>query len=176
MSREGALARAEALFDRGDFFDLLAQRVTYQTESQVEGRGSELKAYLVEAMAAYLEKLGFDWRLADNPVSPDKPFLIARRMEGEGLPTLLTYGHGDTVRAMEGEWARRAKALEARPGRSKMVRPGQRRQQGPAFSQPGRFGLRPEGKGLAGLQYQGDHRNGRGGRLARPARHLPHGS
>lgn len=104
MSREAALARAEALVDSGEFFDLLAARVAYQTESQVEGRGDDLKAYLVEDMAPYLEKLGFTWRLADNPAAADKPFLIAQRIEDESLPTLLTYGHGDTVRAMDGEW------------------------------------------------------------------------
>ena len=48
--------------------------------------------------------MGFSCRLVDNPVNPRLPFLIGRRMEGTDLPTVLTYGHGDTVLAMDGRW------------------------------------------------------------------------
>ena len=43
-------------------------------------------------------------KLVDNPVNPRLPFLIGHRMESADLPTVLTYGHGDTVLAMDGRW------------------------------------------------------------------------
>lgn len=32
------------------------------------------------------------------------PFLFAQRIEGEGLPTVFGYGHGDVIRGLEAEW------------------------------------------------------------------------
>ncbi|MCP4691834.1 MAG: M20 family metallopeptidase [Desulfobacterales bacterium] len=104
MSRKGALTRAEAYFDDGKLFDDLARRVAHPTESQEETRSAELRAYLTEEMGPYLKSLGFEWRVAENPVEPRAPFLIGQYMEDPALPTVLTYGHGDTVRAMAGQW------------------------------------------------------------------------
>ena len=104
MSREGALKKAEQYFDDGTFYNLLARRVAHQTESQEESRGAELRGYLTQEMTPYLEKLGFTLRIVENQVDPRLPFLIGERMEGAGLPTVLTYGHGDTVRAMDDDW------------------------------------------------------------------------
>lgn len=104
MTRENAILRAQALFDNGAFFDLLADWVAHPSESQNEHRDTELKAYLTEAITPYLENLGFVCRVAANPSSPRMPFLMATRIEDERLPTVLVYGHGDTVRAMDGQW------------------------------------------------------------------------
>jgi acetylornithine deacetylase/succinyl-diaminopimelate desuccinylase-like protein len=40
----------------------------------------------------------------ENPVPAAGPFLIAERMEDPSLLTLLTYGHGDTVRGQNDAW------------------------------------------------------------------------
>lgn len=104
MSRDTAIARAEAYFDDGSFFKDLARRVAYPTESQNEDRMSELKDYLTEEIQPYLEKMGFGIRIVDNPVNSRMPFLIAQRVEDDTLPTVLTYGHGDTIWGMEDRW------------------------------------------------------------------------
>jgi acetylornithine deacetylase/succinyl-diaminopimelate desuccinylase-like protein len=104
MTRENTIQRAEALYDSGAFFDLLAQWVAHPTESQNEARDTELNAYLTEAVTPYLEQMGFSCRVMANPSAPRMPFLIGQRLEDERLPTVLVYGHGDTVRAMDGQW------------------------------------------------------------------------
>lgn len=104
MSRENALKRAEAFFDSGDFFSLLKDRVAYRSESQNEASTPQALAYLTEALAPYLEGLGFACRLLDNPVVSRLPILYAERIEDPSRPTVLTYGHGDTVLGMEDRW------------------------------------------------------------------------
>jgi acetylornithine deacetylase/succinyl-diaminopimelate desuccinylase-like protein len=104
MNREQAIARAEKRFDDGTFFDLLAGWVNHPTESQNEACEEALKFYLTGAITPYLESLGFTCRLVANPVNGRLPFLIGQRMEGADLPTVLIYGHGDTVLAMDGHW------------------------------------------------------------------------
>jgi hypothetical protein len=104
MSREKAIARAAKQFDDGTFFDLLAGWVHHPTESQNEACHEALKTYLTGAITPYLESMGFTCRLAENPVDPRLPFLIGQRMEAEDFPTVLIYGHGDTVLAMDGRW------------------------------------------------------------------------
>jgi len=104
MSRENAIARAGAIFDDGTFFNLLSRWVAHPTESQNEACKDALGTYLTGAITPYLENMGFTCRLVDNPVNSRLPFLIGQRMEGVDLPTVLTYGHGDTVLAMDGRW------------------------------------------------------------------------
>ena len=104
MSRQGALEKAEKYFDDGTYYHVLARRVAHPTESQEESRDHEMRTYLVDEIGPYLEGLGFTWQLVENQAEARMPFVIARRMEGRGLPTVLTYGHGDTVRGMEGQW------------------------------------------------------------------------
>ena len=104
MSREKAIARAGAIFDDGTFFDLLTRWVSHPTESQNEACKDPLRTYLSEAIGPYLEKLGFSWRLVENPANSRLPFLIGQRIEDERLPTVLTYGHGDTVLGMADRW------------------------------------------------------------------------
>ena len=40
----------------------------------------------------------------DNPDPRGGPFLIGERREGDDLPTVLTYGHGDVIRAQTDQW------------------------------------------------------------------------
>ena len=65
MSREKAIARAEALFDGGTFFDLLASWVAHPTESQNLACRDELRTYLSGAMVPFLEEMGFTCRLVE---------------------------------------------------------------------------------------------------------------
>ncbi len=104
MRRVNAVTRAEKMFDGGDFYDLLARRITYSTESQNPSCNETLRIYLIEEMKPYLEGLGFTGEVLENPVDPRFPFLLGQRIEGGDLPTLLTYGHGDTVLAMTDRW------------------------------------------------------------------------
>ena len=104
IRRDTAIVNVEAYFDNGSFFKDLARRVAYPTESQNKDRASELRNYLKEEIWPYLGKMGFTCRIVENPINQRLPFLIAQRIEDETLPTILTYGHGDTVWGMEGSW------------------------------------------------------------------------
>jgi acetylornithine deacetylase/succinyl-diaminopimelate desuccinylase-like protein len=104
MSRETALKCAETFFDNGEFFNLLKDRVAYRSESQNEASTPQALAYLVQSLTPYLEGLGFACRLLDNPVVSRLPVLYAERIEDPARPTVLTYGHGDTVLGMEDRW------------------------------------------------------------------------
>lgn len=104
MSRQEAVTRAADYFDRGDFRRDLARRVAMPTESQTGESIAALGAYLTEEMIPTLEKLGFSCRVVENSAEGYGPFLIAERHEAEGLPTVLTYGHGDVVFGQDGGW------------------------------------------------------------------------
>ncbi|MBV9554935.1 MAG: M20 family metallopeptidase [Alphaproteobacteria bacterium] len=103
MTRAAALAAAEAYFDEGGFAADLARRVAIPTESQVEGSGPVLRAYLGDEIAPTLTRLGFDSRIFDNPVRGG-PILIAERREDDAATTVLGYGHGDVIRGLEPQW------------------------------------------------------------------------
>jgi acetylornithine deacetylase/succinyl-diaminopimelate desuccinylase-like protein len=104
MSRRDAIARAAEYFDRGGFFEDLARRVAVRTESQDPARRPELYRYLAEEMTPSLEALGFACRIHENPLARGGPFLVARRHEGEDLPTMMSYGHGDVVLGYDDQW------------------------------------------------------------------------
>jgi acetylornithine deacetylase/succinyl-diaminopimelate desuccinylase-like protein len=104
--RQDALARAQAHFDSGDFVRDLARRVAIRTESQDPASAPALQAYLADEMVPSLAALGFTSVIHDNPVPPYGPLLIARRHEGDALPTVLMYGHGDVIRGQDKTWTR----------------------------------------------------------------------
>ncbi|HYM30137.1 MAG TPA: M20 family metallopeptidase [Candidatus Cybelea sp.] len=104
MSREQAMAAAARHFDDGGFLADLARRVAIRTESQNPDRRAALYEYLEREIGPSLAKLGYVWRVVDNPKPEFGPFLIAERMEGEGLPSVLTYGHGDVIRGQDASW------------------------------------------------------------------------
>ena len=104
MSRQDAIANATKYFDSGAFRAELARRVAIPTESQGGGKLDVLRAYLSDEIVPAVEKLNFTARIFDNPSAAHGPFLIAERHEGDGLPTVLTYGHGDVVFGHAEQW------------------------------------------------------------------------
>lgn len=103
MSRADAIARARVHFRSGEFLRILDRRVGYRTESQQPASGAALRAYLVEDLQPAFAELGFTTRLVESP-SGKGPYLFADYREDAALPTVLTYGHGDVVDGMAGEW------------------------------------------------------------------------
>src|SRR5262245_50908520 len=106
-TRGGAIARARAYVEDGLFEADLARRVAIRTESQLLPASSpELRRYLYEEMVPAFERLGFITRIYENPRTGQGPVLLATRMEGAGLPTVLGYGHGDVIRGLEDQWTK----------------------------------------------------------------------
>lgn len=103
-SRDAAIGTISAYFDEGRFQTELAELVAYPTESQTPEAAPELGRYLEAAIKPRLEAMGFDCEIFDNPVPGAGPLLVGERHEGDDLPTVLTYGHGDVIRAQEGMW------------------------------------------------------------------------
>ncbi len=104
MSRESAIARAERYFDAGAFRDDLARRVAFKTESQVPESRPQLTIYLEREIAPAFQRMGYTTEILPNPIAHGGPFLIATRHESDELPTVLSYGHGDVIRGLEGQW------------------------------------------------------------------------
>lgn len=105
-SRAAAIGRAVQHLDGGDYFDDLARRVAIRTESQEPDQRAELYRYLGDEIATSLASLGFESQVYDSPLGRNgQPFLIARRHEGDHLPTVFTYGHGDVVRGYDDQWS-----------------------------------------------------------------------
>ena len=104
MSRDAAIAAARAMFDDGSFLAILQRRIACPTASQEPGAYPHLMRYLEQEMAPDLERIGFTCTVHPNPSGKGGPFMIARRVEDSGLPTLLTYGHGDVVPGLDKEW------------------------------------------------------------------------
>ena len=103
-SREGAIARALAFFDGGGFRDRLAELVAVPSTSQDPGHEADVQRYLEQTIRPWLERLGFGAAVHPNPAAGFGPILTAERIEDAGRPTVLTYGHGDTVRGLENQW------------------------------------------------------------------------
>ena len=103
MSRLEAISRAREHFQSGEFLKILDRRVGYRTESQQPNSGAALRAYLVEDLKPAFAELDFTTRLIESP-SGKGPYLLAEYREDASLPTVLTYGHGDVVDGMAGEW------------------------------------------------------------------------
>ncbi|HVN36292.1 MAG TPA: M20 family metallopeptidase [Casimicrobiaceae bacterium] len=104
MQRADAVAAAAAWFDGGGLLADLRRRVAYRTESQERERASELVRYVTEEIGPAVERLGFRWAIWDNPIAGAPPMCFAERIEGESLPTMLTYGHGDVVAGYDTQW------------------------------------------------------------------------
>src|SRR5438309_1087239 len=101
--RADAIARVREHLNSGAFLAELGRRVGYKTESQNPGSGEALRAYLVEDLQPAFAALDFSTRLIESPTGRG-PYLLADYREDASLPTLLTYGHGDVVDGMVGEW------------------------------------------------------------------------
>ena len=104
MSRENAIARAQLYFDDGAFQDDLTRRVAIPSTSQDPAYVGALRDYLENELVGSLEALGFSCSIVENSVADAGPFLIAERIEDPAALTVLTYGHGDTVRGQDDAW------------------------------------------------------------------------
>ncbi len=103
-TRDGAIARADKFFDGGGFAERLGALVAIPSTSQDPGHEADVRRYLEAGIAPWIERMGFTAALHPNPEPGLGPILTAERIEGEGLPTVLTYGHGDTVRGLDDQW------------------------------------------------------------------------
>ncbi|MFM0393711.1 M20 family metallopeptidase [Paraburkholderia phytofirmans] len=104
MSRTQAIDHATHHFESGAFLETLNRRVGFRTESQEDDRAATLLSYLTDEITPEVKSLGFTTRIVANPVDGFGPFLIAERHEGDRLPTVLIYGHGDVVRGYDSQW------------------------------------------------------------------------
>lgn len=104
MSRQDALAHINRYFDQGQFEADLSALVALPTESQKPDNQAALRRYLDLMLLPRLSAAGFACEIANNPDQRGGPFLIAKRVEGPNLPTLLHYGHGDVVHGQTAQW------------------------------------------------------------------------
>lgn len=105
-SRSGAIDRVLSYFDNGDFDQELANRVRFRTESQRADSLSELHRYLDEDIIPAFKAIGFECKKFDNPLAGGGPILLASRIEGSQLPTVLGYGHGDVIHGQQEQWTK----------------------------------------------------------------------
>jgi acetylornithine deacetylase/succinyl-diaminopimelate desuccinylase-like protein len=103
VSRAAAIDIVNQHFHSGAFLGDLGRRVAYPTESQNAGRQDVLRAYLEAELQPAFSELGFTTRLIESP-DGKHPYLLAEYKESASAPTVLTYGHGDVVDGMVGEW------------------------------------------------------------------------
>jgi acetylornithine deacetylase/succinyl-diaminopimelate desuccinylase-like protein len=103
-SRDAAIARALRFYDSNGFRERLAELVAIPSTSQDPGHEADVSQYLERAMVPWLERLGFTVQIDPNPRAGFGPILTAERLEDPARPTVLTYGHGDTVRGLEDQW------------------------------------------------------------------------
>jgi len=103
-SRDGAIARALDDFDGNGFRTRLADLVAIPSTSQDPEHEADLRFYLAGGIQPWLERMGFSVEIHPNPEAGFGPILMAERLEGPDRPTVLTYGHGDTVHGLEDQW------------------------------------------------------------------------
>jgi acetylornithine deacetylase/succinyl-diaminopimelate desuccinylase-like protein len=103
-TRDTAISRALEFFDTNGFRERLAGLVAIQSTSQDPAHAADVQRYLADAIQPWLERLGFTVAIHPNPAAGFGPILTAERIESPDLPTVLTYGHGDTVRGLEDQW------------------------------------------------------------------------
>jgi len=98
MTRDQITARAAHPDTLTRYIAELADLVGFPTEPGAEAAKSACLAHLAALMAPH----GVAARVieGDHP-----PALLLSRVEGDSLPTLLCYGHGDTVPGLAGRWA-----------------------------------------------------------------------
>src|SRR5258708_4214784 len=104
-TRDSAIERALTFFDGDGFRDRLAGLVAIPSTSQDPAQLPDGQRYLAGASRPWLGGVGFTVAIPANPREGFGPILTAERIEDPALHTVLTYGHGDTVRGLEDEWA-----------------------------------------------------------------------
>ncbi len=103
-TREAAVEAAAAAVDGGAFAAHLARLVAVPSTSQEDAHAADLERYLRGEIEPWLARMGFAVAVHPNPDPAFGPILVATRIEGADLPTVLTYGHGDTVRGLADQW------------------------------------------------------------------------
>lgn len=103
MSREAAIAKAEAYFESGALKADLSRLVAMPTESQNPDCADVLTTYIESEMRPLLESLGFTCQTLRH-LKAKGPFLYAERIEDPALPTIFGYGHGDVIRGLDRDW------------------------------------------------------------------------
>ncbi|WP_428536903.1 M20/M25/M40 family metallo-hydrolase [Rhodopila sp.] len=103
-TREGAVASALKHFDDGHFHHHLAELIAIPSTSQEPDHAADVQRYLHEAIQPWLERMGFVVEILDNPVAGHGPILSAERVEAGAAKSVLSYGHGDTVRGLDDQW------------------------------------------------------------------------
>jgi len=104
VAREGAIDHATKYYEEGRFQSDLGALVAFETESQNPEQKAELLRYLREAMEPRLVAMGFACEIFANPDPRGGPLLVGERIEDPALTTVLTYGHGDVIRAQTDQW------------------------------------------------------------------------
>ncbi len=104
MSRNEAIKTVQAFASNGRFIDELSKRVAVPTQSAVPQSHRDLWFYLEKVLSPDFERLGCQVSIHENSIADGGPFLVARRIEDEDLPTIFCYGHGDVVQGMVGDW------------------------------------------------------------------------
>jgi len=87
MSRQQAIEQITRHFDNGDFMRDLARRVAIKTESQIPESHPYLRSYLTDEIGPAFQAMGYSIEILDNPAGVAAPFLVARRIEGDDLPS-----------------------------------------------------------------------------------------
>ncbi len=103
-SRTSAVARAAEYFDTGAFVAGLARLVAHPTQSQLPDAHPALRSYFSDVVGPELGSLGFELEIIENPEPGAGPVLLATRHEGDDLPSVLIYGHGDVVVGQDERW------------------------------------------------------------------------
>ena len=67
MSRNEAIAQAQALVDEGAFEEVMAHWVSIPSTAQEPEHYDDLIRYLEEAIVPAVESLGCEWEIHDNP-------------------------------------------------------------------------------------------------------------
>ncbi len=98
-ARDTAVTLARAIAEDDAFRSALADLIAFPTDSK--SADAPLHAYLAHVAQGF-GAMGFQ---TQGYTADGHPFLIASRIEGADLPTILGYAHGDTVPGMAGQWA-----------------------------------------------------------------------
>ena len=115
-------------------------------------------------------QLDFSTRLIESPTGRG-PYLLADYREDASLPTVLTYGHGDVVDGMEGEWRDNLDPWQTTTKGERVYGRGTADNKGQHSINLAALACRArDPRRQARLQRQVHHRDRRGDRLAGSAR------
>lgn len=113
MTRQTVIHAAGQYVTDGTFLSELQARLAIPSESPREDSAADHLRYLNEQMVPMLEAMGFTCRILPNTKMARIPALYAERIEDPALPTILTYGHGDVLWGMAGDWKENRSPWEA---------------------------------------------------------------